>query len=371
MIYLDNAATSFPKPPQVPAAMTDLLLHAGANPGRAGHRLSLAAGRTVDKARRALAALLEIEDEADLFFGLNCTDMLNTAIHGLVEPGWEVAATVWEHNSVLRPLHELQKRGLIRLSIEDSIEKAITRNTRLVVTTHASNVTGAIQPIESIAELCRLHGAHLLVDAAQTAGILPLYPEKWGIDMVAMPGHKGLLGPMGTGALYARKGLNLRPLRQGGTGTSSALLLQPQERPERYEAGTVNAPGLAGLAAGVEYVISHRAQIYAHEQLLTKLLLTGLHAFSFVRVYGPQGAMDRVGTVSFNLGQLPSGLVADELDRRGICVRAGLHCAPLAHQALGTQEQGAVRASVGAFSSADDVKALLAALEEIAREQRL
>ena len=371
MVYLDNAATSFPKPAGVVEAVRDFMLYAGANPGRSGHRLALAAGRTVDKARRSLAQLLQVEDESDLFFGLNCTDMLNTAIQGIVEPGWEVASTIWEHNSVLRPLNELQSRGLITLRTAATIEKAMTKQTKLVVTTHASNVTGAIQPIESIAALCQMRGALLLVDAAQTAGVLPLYPELWGIDMVAMPGHKGLLGPMGTGALYARKGLALRPLRQGGTGTSSASVLQPQERPERFEAGTVNAPGLAGLAAGLDYVLKSRASIYAHEQLLAKLLLQGLRRLPGVKVYAPEGALGRVGTVSFNLGALPSGLVADKLAQRQICVRAGLHCAPLAHVALGTPDQGAVRASIGPFNTAEDIAALLRALEEIGREEGL
>ncbi len=368
MIYLDNAATSFPKPAAVIEKVQETMLYAGANPGRGGHRPALCAGRLVDRARRGLAALLQVEDEADIFFGFNCTDMLNAALYGVVEPGWEVACTVWEHNSVLRPLHEMQRRGLITLKIGEDLEQAITGNTRLAVVSHASNVTGAVQPVEALAALCRQRGILLLVDAAQTAGVLPLYPERWGVDMVAMPGHKGLLGPMGTGALYARKGLKLTVYRQGGTGTASLSPLQPEERPEGMESGTLNAPGLAGLSAGVDYVLKRRAAIQAHEQLLTRLLLEGLSQLPQARVLGPQTALERVGTVSLNLGELPSGLVADGLAQRDICVRAGLHCAPLAHRALGTTEQGAVRVSFGPFNTAGDVWALLEALKDITRE---
>ncbi|MDR3085256.1 MAG: aminotransferase class V-fold PLP-dependent enzyme [Christensenellaceae bacterium] len=366
MLYLDNAATTFPKPPEVVRAVEETMLYAGANPGRAGHRLSLAAGRVVDKTRRSLASFLQVSNPENLVFGLNCTDMLNTAIFGAVQRGWEVASTVWEHNSVLRPLHYLQAEGVIKLRLAPTIEQAITRRTKMVVLTHASNVTGLIQPIEAVAELCRMRGILFIVDAAQTAGILPLFPENWGIDMVAMPGHKGLYGPQGTGALYIREGLHLQPARHGGTGTSSAQVLQPNERPERYEAGTLNTPGLAGLGAGVEYVIENRAKIYANELLMVKRLLIGLCSMDRVTVYGSPEAHARVGTVSFNIRGLGSQEVADGLDEFGICVRGGLHCAPLTHQSLGTAEQGAVRVSLGAFNGFSDVEQLLDAVKFIA-----
>lgn len=369
VIYLDNAATTFPKPVTVACAVSDTLLYAGGNPGRAGHRLSLAAGHTVDKARRALAALLQVDDESLISFGLNGTDMLNAAIWGVCEKGFEVATTIWEHNSVLRPLNALKARGVISLRTAATVEKAMTRHTKLVVVSHASNVTGLVQPIESIAALCQMRGAMLLVDAAQTAGVLPVYPTRWGIDMVAMPGHKGLYGPQGTGALYVREGLDLRPFKQGGTGTSSGSVVQPLERPERYESGTMNTPGLAGLAAGIEYVLPRRAAIYAHEMLLTRRLLTGLGRIKGVNIYGGDKAVERVGTVAFNIGGLSSGEVADALNESGICVRGGLHCAPLAHVALGTPKRGAVRASVGAFNTMMDVEALLQAVAQLARQE--
>lgn len=367
MIYLDNAATSFPKPERVIQAVEQTLRFIGANPGRSGHRLSLAAARLILDAREALAELLHIQNPDTIVFGHNCTDMLNLAIKGVCQDGMNVVTSVFAHNSVLRPLNRLASQGRIRLRTVTDLFQAVDDQTDLVVAPHANNVTGEIIPVEQLAVLCRMHKALLLVDAAQTAGVLPLYPEEWGVDLCAMPGHKALLGVQGTGALYIRPGLVLEPLKEGGTGTSSHLLTQPEELPERYESGTLNTPGLAGLAQGVRYCLEHRAEIRGQELLLTDELLCGLLNIPSVQVYGPLDAFSRVGTLVFNVGNLPSGQVADALDGRSICVRAGLHCAPLAHDALGTAQQGAVRASLGYANTHTDVQALLQAVSLLAK----
>ena len=371
MIYLDNAATSFPKPESVYRAVEKTMRVLGANPGRSGHRMSLAAARIVLDAREALAALLHVSNPDDILFGSNCTDLLNLAIKGVCRPGMRVVTTVWSHNSVLRPLKRLASEGKIQLRIASDVLEAIDKHTDLVVVPHANNVTGEIIPVEQVAVLCQMHKALLIVDAAQTAGILPLYPEEWGVDLCAMPGHKGLLGIQGTGALYIRPTLTLDTLKEGGTGTSSHLLTQPEERPERYESGTLNTPGIASLGQGARFALEHRAEIHGQELLLTDALLYGLLNIPHVKVYGALDAISRVGTLSFNVNGRSSSEVADALDRAGICVRAGLHCAPLAHEAMGTLDQGAVRASLGFATNIDDIRALLLAVERIAKGERL
>ena len=368
MIYLDNAATTFPKPEAVYKAQDSAFRKLCANPGRAGHSMSLAASRVVLDAREALCALLQVQNPESILFGQNCTDMLNLAIKGVCRKGMHVVTSVWAHNSVLRPLNRLSQEGVISLRIEKDLIPAITDDTDLVVATHAGNVTGSIEPIEEIAALCHMKKALLLVDAAQTAGILPIYPEKWGIDMVAMPGHKALYGPQGTGVLYVRPNLALSPLKEGGTGTSSHLLTQPEEWPERYESGTLNLPGIAALSQGVRYVLKHRSEIHARELYLSERLLSGLLCIPSVTVYGSLSSFDRVGTVSFNIGKMPSAAVAERLNDAGIFVRAGLHCAPLAHEALGTLSQGTVRVSLSCFNTEKDVNALLRQVNFIARE---
>lgn len=376
MIYLDNAATSFPKPPEVIRATAGAMEKIGANPGRAGHRLSLAAGRVIWCCRELLAELMNVPNPEDIVFGFNCTDSLNLAIRGCVRPGDHVITTMLEHNSVLRPINGMVNDGLITWSLlapgdsgvvtADQVEAAIQPNTRLIVVNHASNVIGLEQPVAEIGKVARKHNVLFLVDAAQSIGVLPVYPEEIGADMVAFPGHKGLLGPFGTGALYIRPGLTLKPFREGGTGSSSESMLQPGELPEAYESGTLNMCGIAGLLVGARIVKERREEIRAHEKRLSDKMWDGLQEINGVCTLTTR--RPDVGVVSFNLTGFSSGEIATKLDRNNIAVRGGLHCAPAIHTHLGTLDRGAVRASVGHASADADVDALLETVRTLARE---
>ena len=286
MIYLDNAATTFPKPRSTVVEAARAMLFFGANPGRSAHSLSLRAAREVWSCRERLAELLSAPDPARIIFCLNCTDALNIAVQGSLRPGMHVITTALEHNSVLRQLAHLNSSGAIRLTILQpgsdgtvaaaQFERAISPDTSLVICTHASNVTGAIQPIVEIGALCRARGVRFVLDAAQTAGIIPVNVKAIGCDLAAMPGHKGLYGPMGTGALYVADGVDVQPLRRGGTGSSSQSVYQPDEMPERLESGTLNLPGIAGLRAGIEFVMQRGDAARNSECVLMEKLLFGL-----------------------------------------------------------------------------------------------
>jgi len=378
MIYLDNAATSFPKPEAVIRAVKGSLEKLSANPGRSGHRMSLAAGRAVMNCRDVVAELLRVNAPERIIFCLNCTDAINLGIRGIIQPRDHVITTALDHNATLRPLHGMARRGLIDLSVlwpgpegcvtARQVATAMTRKTRLVALVHASNVTGAVQPAAEIGALCRARGVHMLLDAAQTIGILPVHPEEMQADMVAFPGHKALFGPMGTGVLWVREGLSPVSFREGGTGSRSDSVYQPAEMPDRFESGTLNLPGIAGLMQGIRFVLRNSAQILAHETHLGDYLRHGLTQIPGVKVYTP--ACEHVGVVSFNVVGKRSGEVAEALDTFTIGVRAGLHCAPLMHRALGTSETGAVRASPGFFNSERDVDRLLAVVERLAMNGR-
>ena len=371
-IYFDNAATSHPKPPGVVEAVTRALTETNANPGRSGHRAAIKAARTVLDCRERLAALLGAADPMSVVHCFNCTDALNLAIKGSLRVGDHVIATRLEHNSVLRPLYALERRGRIALTLvsprpdgfvdPDDIRDALTPQTALIVCTHDSNVTGAIQPVAAIGQVARAAGVRYLIDGAQALGGLPVDVNALGCDLYAFPGHKSLLGPQGTGGLYIAPGLRLNPLREGGTGTDSHSLDQPDTLPERYESGTVNLPGIAGLAAGCDYVTTRLSQIMMHERELTQALWEGLAAMDGVTLYTPAQEAGRAGIVCFNVGDMPSAQVADALARRDIAVRGGLHCAPGAHRFLGTLERGAVRASLGHANTFDEVEQFLKAV---------
>jgi cysteine desulfurase / selenocysteine lyase len=378
VIYLDNAATSFPKPPAVAEAMAEFLAHRAGNPGRSGHALAVTAQRVVSDARRLLASLLGAPDPSRIVFAQNATDAINLALWGLLRPGDRVVSTELEHNAVARPLAALADRGIevVRvgcgpdgsLDLRD-LERALKDTpTRLVEMIHASNVSGTILPAAEAARLAHQHGALFLLDAAQTAGSLPIDVARMGVDLLAFPGHKGLLGPTGTGGLYVAPGVKLVPLRQGGTGVRSEEERQPEELPEGLEAGTLNTVGIAGLAAALRYLGTRGVdEIRAREVALTERLLSALRETRTVRVHGPGDARRQVGTVSLSVeGWEPVDLAAALDGSFGIAVRAGLHCAPLAHRTLGTYPSGTVRISVGPFTTEEHVDQAVAALRALA-----
>lgn len=375
MIYLDNAATSSPKPECVVSAVHRALTEVNANPGRAGHARSLEAGRTVLTCRENIASLIGAEDPFSISLQFNCTDALNLAIKGVLQKGDHVISTLMEHNSVLRVLMELERRGDISVTLirpvddgmidPDDVRRRATPCTRMIVVTHASNVTGAIQPVAAVGEVARELGVSYLIDGAQALGAMPVDVNKLGCDMYAFPGHKGLLGPQGTGGLYIRPGLTLNTLRQGGTGSSSESMLQPDEIPERYESGTLNYHGIAGLAAGAAHVMENLNSIYMRERELTTYLYEELGKLPDVTIYSPATEAGRAGIVSFNTGDLSSSQAADALDALGFAVRGGLHCAPGAHAFLGTLRRGAVRASIGHATTFDEVERFVQAVKSI------
>ena len=376
-IYLDNAATSHPKPEAVIRAVVTALREHNANPGRGGHSQALAAARTVLAAREALARLIGAEDAMSVIHCFNCTDALNLAIKGVLRRGDHVIATALEHNSVLRPLCALAARQRIELTLLDprpdgfvdpeDVARAMRKNTALIVCTQASNVTGAIQPVAAVGQVAKKCGVRYLIDGAQALGAMPVDVGALSCDLYAFPGHKSLLGPQGTGGLFIRPGLRLEPLREGGTGSASERMLQPEELPERYESGTVNLPGIAGLGAGVAYVSGRLSQIMMHERELTSALMEGLGAIPGAILYSPREEAARAGIVSFNLGDLSSAQLADALAARGFAVRGGLHCAPAAHRFLGTLRRGVVRASVGHANTFEEVEAFVQTVRSLSR----
>lgn len=379
MIYMDNAATTWPKPLEVIRAVTGCMENYGANPGRSGHKMAVQAGQILLYTREMLCQLFHVPDPFRIIFTYNCTDSLNLAIKGSVLPGDHVITTSMEHNAAARPLKELEKHGLELTIVQagpdgsldpDDIKKAIKANTRLIVTTHASNVTGTILPIEDIGKIARSHGIPYLIDAAQTAGVLPIDLSELPVDLMAFPGHKGLLGPQGTGGLYIHPEIKLRAVREGGTGSQSESVFQPDILPDKYESGTMNTPGIAGLGAGVRQLLKEgQSKILSHENRLGKLFLEALSHIKKIKIYGPSDISKRTGIISVNIENKDSSEVANLLDERyNIAVRGGLHCAPLAHNTIGTFRQGTVRFSYGVFNRLDEVKSCIRALEEISRD---
>lgn len=378
MIYLDNAATTLHKPLQVEQAMLDALRTAG-NPGRGAHEPTLHASRLVYAARCAAAKLLNAPDPSCIAFTANATQALNTALGGLFRPGDHIITTVCEHNSVLRPLYRLRENGM-SLSFTTANEKGrlqydqwegfLRPETRALVVTGASNVTGNGTDLARAAEFAHRHGLLLIVDAAQTAGELPLNVQVLGIDVLCFTGHKALLGPQGTGGLYVRPGLSVRPLVVGGSGVHSFDEQHPAQMPTALEAGTLNVPGLAGLCAGVEWILAQGVETLARrEQALTVLFYERIRDLPNVKIYGDPEMTPRAPIVSLNIGDEDSARIADILwEEYGICVRAGAHCAPLMHKALGTAEQGTVRFSFSHFNTEAEVLQAAAAVRELAQE---
>lgn len=384
MIYFDNAATSWPKPPCVAEAMTHYLAEIGASPGRSGHRLAIEAARVVYGAREAVAELFHAPDSLRVVFGANVTEALNLALNGLLRPGDHGITASMEHNSVMRPLRALARTG-VALTVTPcspqgeldpaDLEAAIRPNTRLIALNHASNVVGTLLPVAEAGQIARRHGLLLLVDAAQTAGAFPLDVEADAIDLLAFTGHKSLYGPMGTGGLVIGERVDaahLEPLKRGGTGSRSEHEEQPAFLPDLCESGTPNAVGLAGLSASVRWVLAEGVEkIRAHELALTGQLLAGLVAIPGVTVYGPCDARRQTATVSFNIAGLEPSEVGLRLDEEyEIMCRVGLHCAPAAHRTLGTFPGGTVRFGLAAFNTDEQVAAALDAVAALAGEAR-
>ena len=363
MIYLDNAATSWPKPPCVVRAMAGTLQKLGGNPGRSGHRLSLCAGRIIQNCRELLAEAFGAPAPEHVIFTSSCTESLNIAIRGMLCEGDEVICSHAEHNAVMRVLKGLEADGAIRvrtlqpdslgLATPDALRAAITPKTALCIICHASNVTGVIQPVRQLADVLKTYGIPLLVDAAQSAGVLDVSLDTLGADMIAMPGHKGLLGPHGTGVLVLGRGMLPRPLVMGGTGSQSESMLQPDQLPDRYESGTANLPGIAGLFAGARFALSHRAEIEGYESELAQRIRMRLSGMRGIRLLGHPAA-SKTGVISFVPTAADAGAFCDALGRQGFALRAGLHCAPGIHQWLGTLHSGACRASVGIYNTEEE-----------------
>jgi len=379
-IYFDNAASSHPKPEEVYLAIERATRDLGANPGRGTHHLAVAAQEAVEDSRKAVAALLGVKEPARIVFTLNATDALNMALHGCLRPMARVVTTSLEHNAVWRPLcalrdemgidiHTLPTPSGAAFALDD-LAAALRGGCDLLVMTHASNVSGALMPVVEACRLAHEAGAMVLVDAAQTAGTVPIDLEEAGFDLVAFSGHKGLLGPQGVGGLYVRPGLSLKPFRRGGTGGQSAAEDMPAQLPQRLEAGTLNGPGIAGVGAGARFLWRTGVNVVRqHELTLRERLRRGLLEIPGVVVYGPADPVDTVGVLSFNLRNADPLTVGNVLDEVfGVMVRTGLHCAPQAHRSLGTFPRGTVRVGIGFFNTEQEVDYLCESVRSMASD---
>lgn len=379
MIYFDNAATTLRKPACVVEAVTEALCHLG-NSGRGVHGGALSASRIIYDARMALARLFGAESPECIAFTANSTGALNMAIKGVLNPGDHVITTALEHNSVLRPLYELEDRG-VELTVlpadsmgnlcYDDFEKAVRSNTKAIVTTHGSNLTGNLLDIGRIGGIAKKHGLIYIVDASQTAGVFDIDVQAMHIDILCFTGHKGLLGPQGTGGIYVREGVNVNPLLSGGSGVQTYLRQHPPQMPTALEAGTLNGHGIAGLGAAVRYLLdTGLPAIREEEQRLMKLFYEAVREIPGITVYGDFTSYNRCAIVSLNVRDYDSGEVSDALSEEyGIATRPGAHCAPLMHRALGTVEQGAVRFSFSHYNTEEEILKAVSALRELAMEE--
>lgn len=378
MIYLDNAATTMQKPDQVVRAVAEAMGSLG-NAGRGAHEATLDASRVIFQARQRLAELFGAEDPRQIVFTANSTESLNLALKGTLRRGDHVITTQLEHNSVLRPLYELEDQGVEltilpsdgqgRIDLAD-MERAIQKNTRLIVCTHGSNVTGNLVDIGAIGGIARSHGTLFCVDASQTAGVFPIDVVAMNIDLLCFTGHKGLLGPQGTGGLYVREGVAVRPLKTGGSGVLSYSRSHPSQMPTALEAGTLNGHGIAGLSAAVAYIQETGMDVIRKkEQALARRFYDGVREIPGVTVYGDFDAKERCPIVTLNLGEYDSSEVSDALfTDYGIATRPGAHCAPLMHKALGTVNQGAVRFSFSHYNTEEEIDRAVQAMKELAED---
>jgi cysteine desulfurase family protein len=383
LIYLDNGATSFPKPPVVYEFMDSFYRNYGVNPGRSGFDLCIEAGSLVEETRKLLTGFFGGTDPNRLVFGYNSTDALNLAIFGLIEPGDHVVTTHLEHNATMRPLWHLQDRGVDVdwVDFDDrgyvdpqAIIGKLRKGTKAVVMNHGSNVIGTVQPVAEIGRACRERGIHLILDVSQTAGMIDVKLDDLGADVLCFTGHKSLMGPMGVGGMYVREGVEIRHTRAGGTGVRSAQRFHLDEYPFRMEYGTPNLPGIAGLNAGVKWILQQGVgAIHHHEMELWRQLRDGLQAMGGVTLYCQEGdGSDRISVLPCNVDGLEAADTGTMLDVDfNIACRTGLHCTPMVHEHLGTDKlHGAVRFGIGAFNTTDHVKAALEGMEEIVKMQK-
>src|SRR3989338_32457 len=376
-IYLDNAATSFPKPESVYKAVSDTLRKYGSSPGRGGHKMSIQTERLIFETRERIASFFNVPSSSNVIFTFNVTMGINLTLKGFLKAGDHVLTSSMEHNAVMRPLKRLEKESIGKTVVQCSkegflnpkdIEKEIKPDTKLIVITHASNVVGTILPIREVGEIAKKKGIAFLVDAAQSAGLLPIDVQRDNIDMLGCTGHKSLFGPQGTGFLYIKDGLDIKPLIEGGTGSNSESDEMPDFFPDKFQAGTLNTPGIAGLGAGIEFIQNEGLKkIRAKELHLTTEIMNGLKNIKGVKLYGSLNPLDRVAVVSFNIeGKDPADVGNILNEKYDIMSRVGLHCAPNAHRTIGTFPEGTVRVSVGYFNTEGDIDKLIKAVKDIA-----
>ena len=378
MIYMDNAATTYPKPEAVYEAVDHFNRFMGGNPGRGSNKKALKAGSVLLETREALARLFNIDYSDQIAFTGNITESINLGLKGILKPGDHVITTSMEHNAVARPLHVLSQQGVqwtqVKCAADGSLDPvdvraAIRDNTRMICMLHASNLTGTIMPIDEVGAIAREAGILFMVDSAQTAGVVEIDVAVQNIDFLTFTGHKALMGPQGTGGIYLRPGLEILPLKEGGTGSLSEFLEQPALMPDRLESGTLNTPGIAGLLAGLNFIeLVGRQTIGEQEQKMTALLIEGLKEIKGLTMYGPKDVKRQTAVVAFNIVDIDCGELSYALDSEcEIVIRSGLHCAPLAHQTIGTLEQGACRISPGYFTTEEEILQVIKAIHSIAQ----
>lgn len=381
MIYLDNAATSYPKPPEVYDEVMSCMKNYAANPGRSSHNMAIIASSKIIECRERLSKLFNISDPFGIVFTSNATQAINIGIKGILKRGDHVISTIIEHNSVLRPLNSLYKEGvkITLLGVNqygyiniDDLKKEIGKKTKLIVINHSSNVLGTVQNIRSIGDIARERGITFMIDASQSAGVIPIDVEKDKIDLLAFPGHKSLYGPQGTGGLYIRKGIVLNTIIEGGTGSNSNSMNQPDFLPDRLESGTLNTPGIAGLCEGIKFIEKEGINnIEKKEETMTEYLMEELKKMDYVKIYGLPTAKGRCSVVSINIDEIDCSKVGYMLNKKNIAVRTGYHCAPLIHGIIGTNNSGTVRISPGYFNTTEDIEYFIEVIDDIYKNRNV